>query len=125
MDNIYAASGISALTVVSLLEVVKRSRRIPWLTADTGRLTAWVSAALALLTAVGLVFSFDFDPETGRFAAGLTGNVWDILHVIEHAPVQFLGQHAIYEMGVKPAELLRAILAELKARTPPQTPSGG
>lgn len=94
--------------------MLKRSRRVPWLTADSGRLNAWVSAALALVTAVGLVFSFDFDPETGRFAAGLTGNVWDLLHVAEHAPVQFLGQHAIYEVGFKPVEMLRAILFELQ-----------
>ena len=116
MDNIYVASPLTAIAVSTLVQLMKRSKFLPGVTADSAKVNVTVSALLALLSAIGLVFSFDFNPDTGHFAAGITGNMWDVLHVITHTPIQFLQQHAFYQGAIRPAELLERICAELQKK---------
>lgn len=121
MDSIYAASPLAAIASSVILQLLKRSDRFAWLSSQTGKANAWMSGMFAFLTAIGLVFSFDFDKETGAIAAGVHGNVWDILHVVMHTPIQFLQQHAFYQAALKPADELAAIRVLLSGRTTKET----
>ena len=112
MEGIYVASPLTAFLVSVGMELVKRSRS-SWLDSHRGSVNAWVSAALAFLTSIGLVVSFDFNAETGVFAAGFSGNVWQILHVVGHTPIQLAEQHGFYQV-LKIPRMLEMILVELK-----------
>ena len=113
MDPIYIASPLTAFLVSVSMELVKRSRATPWGDLTRGRVNALISAALAFLTSIGLVVSFDFNPETGVFAAGFSGNVWQILHVVGHTPIQLAEQHGFYQL-LKIPRALDMILVELR-----------
>ena len=51
MDNIYVASPLTAIAVSTLVQLMKRSRFLPGVTADSAKTNATVSALLALLSA--------------------------------------------------------------------------
>ena len=115
MDNIYVVSPTVALVVSVLLQVVKNSSYFPWISRQSGRLNAGLSVLIAFLTSWGIVASFDFDQQTGRFAAGFTGNIWDIWHAFSHSVIQWSEQHIFYKGLIVPAEILGEIRAILTA----------
>lgn len=115
MDNIYVVSPTVALVVSVLLQVVKNSSYFPWISRQSGRLNAGLSVLIAFLTSWGIVASFDFDQETGRFAAGFTGNIWDVWHAFSHSIIQWSEQHIFYKGLIVPAEILGEIRAVLLA----------
>lgn len=114
MENIYVASPTVALLTSVLLQVLKNTKIFPWIDRDTGKLNALISGLVAFISSLGIAMSFDWEPESGRFAAGFTGNIWDILHVLWHFPVQWAQQHAFYKGLLVPAEVLGEIRAILK-----------
>lgn len=114
MEQIYVASPVVALLTSVVLQILKRARWSP-LSTDTARLNATVSGAAAFLSSLGLAFSFDFDPETGKFAAGFTGSLDQIVHVLLHFPLQWAEQHGFYKLILVP-ELLGEIRTLLKER---------
>lgn len=116
MDNIYVTSGTTALVVSVLLQLVKNSPYVPGINRQTGKLNAAVSAVAALLSALGISYSFDFDPDTGRFAAGFSGSLADMLHGIGHWIVQWSEQHILYKGLIVPAEVLGEIRGLLRER---------
>lgn len=122
MDNIYVVSPTVALVTSVLLQVVKNSTYFPWLNRNTGKLNAAVGMIVALLTSVGIIASFDFNQQTGAFAAGFSGNVWDVLHALGHAVVQWAEQHAIYKSLLVPSETLGEIRTLLTNNQTPAKP---
>lgn len=124
MDNIYVASPIVALMSSVLIQLLKNSQWASWINRDTAKLNAFLSALIAFVSSMGIVMSFDWNPDSGAFAAGFKGNVWDILHLLTHFPVQWAEQHVLYKGLIVPAETLgeiRAILKEGLLAQPPQT----
>lgn len=100
MDNIYAASPAVALVSAIAIQILKRSRSFSWISRDTAKINAAVSGIVATLTGLGLAMTFDWNPETGKFAAGFSGNAYDLMHVLLHAPVQWAEQHGIYKLFI-------------------------
>lgn len=122
MDNIYIASPTVALMSSVIIQILKNT---PWLSIidrDTTKLNAFLSATIAFISSLGIVVSFDMTPD-GAFAGHFSGNIWDILHVLGHFPVQWATQHMIYKGFIVPAECLgeiRAILKDGLLHEPPQ-----
>ena len=113
MESIYVASPTVALLVTVVLQTLKNSARFPWISRETGKLNAVLGAASAFISSLGIAMTFDWDAETGRFAAGFTGNAWDIAHVLLHAPIQWAEQQLFYK-GYVVAEILGEIRAILR-----------
>jgi hypothetical protein len=113
MDNIYIASPTVALVTSVVIQMFKNSPLISFMDRDTQKLNAFISGIVAFITSLGLVVSFDMSPD-GAFAAGLHGNIWDVLHVLGHFPVQWATQHMFYKGLIVPAETLGEIRAVLK-----------
>lgn len=117
MESIYVAGGASAIVVTTILELLKRSEKLSWINRDSGKTNATLSAVAALLTGIGLTYSFDFNPESGHFHAEFSGNVWDILNMLGHAFWQWCQQHFTYQLAVKPGVLQERqldVLREIK-----------
>jgi hypothetical protein len=110
MESVYVAGGASAIVVTTIIEMLKRSKKIAWINHDSGRVNATLSAIAALLTGIGLTYSFDFNPESGHFHAEFSGNVWDILNMLGHSFWQWCQQHFAYSVAIKPSEILLRIL---------------
>lgn len=114
MDSIYIASPTVALLVSVGMQVLKNSPIMPWISRDTGKVNAWIGGALAFLSSLGIATTFDWNAETGQFAAGFSGNAWELLHVLLHFPVQWAQQQVWYKMAIVPAETLGEIRAILR-----------
>ncbi len=84
--NELTANGLIALWVVPLLQWAKKSD-IPWLAWINQNSAGWISAAIALLTALGL--HLHHDPVTGDF--GITGNTGALLHAFTQFTLQHTG----------------------------------
>ena len=134
MDNLIAPL-VTAATVSTLLQLAKNSPLVPWLSRETGRLNAFLSIALAGLTALGLSYTASFDETTGAFTIGFTGTLGGVIDGLAHWTGQWTAQHAMYKGLIAPAEMLgeiRAILKEgllqeapqVKAEVPPTHPPG-
>lgn len=114
MDTLIAPL-VSAATVSTLLQLVKNSPLVPWLSRETGTLNAIISIALAGLTALGLSYTADYDQATGAFTIGFTGTLGGAVDGLAHWVGQWSAQHAVYKGLIVPAELLGEIRAILKA----------
>ena len=125
MDNVYVASGGTAVIVSVLFQIVKNSTWFPWLTRETGKLNAAIGVLIALVSALGIVWSFDFNPNSYDFTGQFHGNLLDVWHAIEHSFVQWVMQHTFYKTALVPAEALgeiRGLLA--RGFTPPPISDG-
>ncbi len=125
MDNIYAASGVTAIFVSVAMQILKNTPLFPWLSRNSGKLNAAISVLAAFATSVGIIYSFDYDELTGAFLFNIHGNLWDAWHVITHTAGQWATQHLFYKGFIVPAETLgemRAMLAN--ALTPPPVSPG-
>ena len=109
MDNVYVASGTLALVVSVALQMAKNSPWFPWLSRNSGKVNAYVSAVAAVLSSMGIAWSFDFDQTTGAVAAAFQFNLYTILHMTGHSIVQFSAQHVAYKGLIVPAEQLGEI----------------
>lgn len=125
MDDVYVASPVVALTVSVILQMLKNTEMFPFISRQTGKLNAIISAAIALASA--LVISVTFDMHTGDFS--MSGNVWDILDVLKHWAAQLAEQHGFYKLFIALPEaagenraISREILAVMKALSPPAMP---
>lgn len=105
MDTLVAPL-VSATTVATLLQLVKNSPLIPWITRDTGRLNSLLAIIAAGLTTVGLSFSGTIDDSTGAFTLGVSGTIGGLIDGIAHWVGQWTAQHAIYKGLIAPAEML-------------------
>ena len=121
MDTLIAPL-VSAATVATLLQLVKNSPLVPWLSRETGRLNAVLSIGLAGLTALGLSYTAGFDQETGKFTIGFTGTIGGVVDGLAHWVGQWTAQHAIYKGLIVPAEILGEIRAVLKQALLGQAP---
>lgn len=122
MDTI-VATGVSAATVATILQLVKNSPLCPWISRESGRLNALLSVIAAGLTALGLSYDFQFDQETGGFTLGFTGTIGGLIDGGAHWIGQWTAQHAFYKGFIVPAESMGEIRAILKAgllNQPPQ-----
>lgn len=129
MDNIYIASGVSALVTSVLLQVAKNSDLVPWINRNTGKINAAISMIIALGTSLGIAFSFDIQPD-GAFAGHFSGNLYDIGHIVGHTIAQWAAQHGFYKGLLVPAEILGEIRSQLAGGTlvpakPLDPPSSG
>jgi hypothetical protein len=100
MDSIWAASPATALVVAVLMQGLKRWNAFPWLSRDTERLNHYVGLAVATLTGLGLAFTFEWNEDTGQFAAGMSGNAYDLFRIVLQVPVQWAQQHGFYKVLV-------------------------
>ncbi len=125
MDNVFVAAGGSAIVVSTLLQALKNSALFPWLSRHTGKLNLLVSLMAAAVTAIGISYSFDFNPDSGAFAFGFKGTLMDVMHGVLHFVAQWCSQQAFYKGFIVPAEIqgeMRTMLA--RALTPPPVSEG-
>ena len=108
MDNVYVASGTLALVTSVLLQMCKNSPWFPWLTRNSGKVNAYVSAVVAVLSSMGIAWSFDYAPS-GDTNIAFSFNVYTVGHMIGHSLVQFAAQHTAYKGLIVPAEQLGEI----------------
>jgi hypothetical protein len=106
MDNVVIAGGTSAIIATVLLQLLKRSAKVPWISKETATLNAVLGVVLAGLSAAGVSYSFDFDTTTGDVVAHVQFNVWTVLHWLEHTAAQWSAQQVTFWGFVKPGELL-------------------
>lgn len=114
MDEIYVASGTGAMVAAVLLQVLKRSEAVSWIRQDTGKLNAALGALLAMLSAAGVSYTFDFNQETGDMVANVHLNVWTVLHWLEHAAAQWGAQQGIFWGLIRPGELLGELVPVMR-----------
>lgn len=113
----------SAAVIATLLQLVKNSDRIPWISRDTGSRNAVISVILAGLTTVGLSYDTSFDASTGAFTLGFHGTIGGLVDGLSHWLGQWTAQHAFYKGFLVPAEAageMRAILKQALLSQPPQ-----
>jgi len=110
------ASGSSAIIVTVILQVLKRSGKVPWISKETGRLNAVLGVVLAGLSAAGVSYSFDFDNATGDMVAHVQLNAWAVLHWLEHSVAQWAAQQGFFWAAIRPGELLTELLAVERQR---------
>jgi len=110
MDNVVIAGGTSAVIASVLLQVLKRSDKVAWITKDTGKLNAVLGAVLAGLSAAGVSYSFDFDNTTGDMVAHVQLNAWTVLHWVEHSVAQWAAQQGFFWAAIRPGEILAELL---------------
>jgi hypothetical protein len=124
MDNVYVASGTSAVLVSVLLQILKNTAYFPWISRNTARANTIISFLAAFGTSLGIVATFDFNSSSGNFSGTFHGNIWDILHVGAHTAIQWATQHSFYKGFVVPAETLGEIRAYLARLLPPPMSEG-
>ncbi len=130
--DMHFASPATALVVAVLMQGVKRWSKVPWMSRDTERLNSIVGFIVASLTGLGLAFTFDWNEETGQFAAALSGNAYDILAIVLQIPVQWAQQHGFYKLLIALPEsagetrnLQRQILETLLKISEGRSPTAG
>lgn len=114
VDNIYVATGGSAVLLATLLQLLKNSPYFPWLSRQTGKVNLLASVVLAFFASAGISHHFDFSGD-GTFAFGLEGNLYDVWHFIVHWAIQWASQHSFYKGFIVPAETLGETRAILKS----------
>jgi hypothetical protein len=100
MNQLSAQVVISAV-VVWLLQAAKKSKLVPWLTAETGQLNRLVAVVASLCSSVGIHFTFSVAAGTlivtGLTLAGIGQFAW-------HWVTAFVSQQLIFQTAVnKPA----------------------
>ena len=109
MENVYIASGTLALVVSVAMQMAKNSPWFPWLSRNSGKVNAYVSAGVAVLSSLGIAFSFDFNDVTGDGTGTFSFNLYTMIHMAGHSLVQFAAQHTAYKGLIVPAEQLGEI----------------
>jgi hypothetical protein len=101
-----APTFVSATVIATLLQLVKNSPLVPWMSRDTGKLNATVSVLAAGLAAFGLSYQTTFDAETGAFTLGFAGTLGGVVDGLAHWVGQWTAQHTVYKGFIAPAEIL-------------------
>ncbi len=115
------AVGVSALATSILLQLLKNSKAVPWISRNTSQINLALSAICAFLTSLSIHFTFNQASDT--FA--ITGSVDAIRHGLWDFVVQMMANHGTYKAFVVPAETLGEIRALLeRALTPPPISEG-
>jgi hypothetical protein len=91
--NILATQGTSVLLIPVFLQMLKQSKRIPWLTDESARLNRTVAWVVGIATAAGIHISGEYSHVTGDFVAQFTGNIFHALAVVGG---QLGGQEFVY-----------------------------
>jgi hypothetical protein len=87
------------LAVPYVLEWLKKSKYFPWLTQETKVLNRWVSGCAALVTTLGI--SYTYSADAGQLIiTGLT--VSGVLHGMLEWLGQFAAQQFIYDSAIAP-----------------------
>lgn len=99
-QNIIGSQLAASILVVYGLQLVKRVPFIPWVTEHSKRLNAFLSALLALGTAIGI--HMEFDPNAGTLlVTGLTAS--GMAHAGWQWFTQWAYQQAIWDGVVHPS----------------------
>lgn len=115
MDDVVISSGTTAVIVAYLLQALKNAKFSDgWINQNTARMNFALSVLVAGLSAVGISYKFDLDPEKGTFIFALSGSLAGFVHGLAHWAVQWAGQHVAYKSIVVPAETLSQMLAALR-----------
>lgn len=99
MENELVSQVTSAAIVVYLLQSLKRSQWLPWLTMESARLNHFVAVGAAAVSAVGVHVAYSADEGT-LLVTGLTAS--SLLHSIWHIANQYALQRITYDAVVKP-----------------------
>jgi ethanolamine transporter EutH len=99
MENELISQITSAAIVVYLLQAVKRSHLIPWLTMETATLNHLIAVCAAAVSAIGIHFAYSAEEGTlvvtGLTLSGLLHSGWHVLN-------QYAMQRITYDAVVKP-----------------------
>lgn len=98
MDTNFSSQLVLAFLTTKIIEMIKRTSKVPWVTEQTDALNKWLGAFLAALSAAGIAVATTFDPSTGTFTlmvsgltiSGVVGFLWQWLS-------QWALQQAAYE----------------------------
>lgn len=124
MNQLSAQVVISAV-VVYLIQLAKKSARIPWISTETSKLNRLIAVLASLFSSVGIHFSFNAAAGTlvitGLTLAGILGFAW-------HWLTAFVSQQLIFQTAVQkplnPEDITTAIVnAIAKAPAPASSSS--
>lgn len=103
--NQYTTGESAALLVVLLLQWLKRSNLIPWVSEHTRGLNIAISSALAFLTSIGLTVTFAGGLVEGGQIIITYGAIGDML---TYFGSQMFHQELLYQVGRK-YEILKPV----------------
>lgn len=103
MQDVITSQVTASAVVVMLLQWLKRSKWMPWLTGETDVLNKAVAALAAAFTAVGIHYTYDSDLHTLTIT-GLTMTAF--FHGAWHWLQAFSFQEIIYRGALKPHPLV-------------------
>lgn len=94
---------VIAYLATHLIEFIKGSASVPWVTKTTDRVNKAIGAFLAALTVVGIAVVTTWDASTGTFTLVVSGlSATSVLTFIWHWLEQFILQQSAYKLIVKP-----------------------
>lgn len=116
-----AASGATGLLISWLLQGLKKSIFVKWLSVESGRLNFLTSAMMSLAAAVAISYSFQMGSimDGGAFRITINGSMAGIGHGIVRWGWQMLNTHGMYKLFIVPAETqgeIRCLLKQLIAQ---------
>jgi hypothetical protein len=106
-----AAVGASALLMSLVMQAIKNSSLVPWMTRQTGPINLVVSLVAAAMSAGVIHYNWDGTSGVATFALS-THLLWSFV-------LQWATQHAAYKTVVVPGETLGEIRALLQRSLPP------
>jgi hypothetical protein len=128
--NPLSAQVVISAVVVYLLQLAKKSRLIPWLTMETGRLNRVVAVIASLLSAVGIHFTYNRSQGvlviSGLTLVGIATFAWRWL--VSFVSQQLIFQTAVQKPAVTPEQISAGIqqaIGGLRAQEQAATAAGG
>jgi hypothetical protein len=105
MDNTVLAGGTSAILVSVLMQALKRSDKVAWITKETGKFNAVLGVVLAAVTAAGVRYAFDYDDTTGDVVMNVSFNVVTVGEWLKQTAGQWAVQQGYFSAFIRPSEL--------------------
>lgn len=93
-------AGIGALAVY-LMQILKNSKRFPWINANSSTLNRWLSIGVAVLTSLGIKYAASGGPDTGYHIVLSIPALGQLTDAAIHAAAQYAGQQILYYTSVK------------------------
>lgn len=102
----------AAVVVSTLLEALKKSDKFHFLNmADSSRWKAFIAFLAAVLTTVGIHYTFDYNPMVGGRVTFEIPAVMVIVHSVWDFAKQWAFQHFVYIAGIKEKTTVAVVTA--------------
>jgi hypothetical protein len=121
-DTAFAHQTGIAFATVYAIQLLKNSKRFPWLQAETDTINRTVSLVVAFLTAAGIKFALDGTFDHGWVFTVQVPSIGAVLDTLVHFTTQFGMQEVIYK-STKKVAAANAVPAKASAAQPLPVPA--